>query len=897
MTPQPPRVAEWLIRRSIVWRDRDSVLGDLREEFVARSSAESPRAAAAWYWRQVRQSLGPNVRRRVRDVMPSDQTPDAPRRLVGLGLDVRYAIRSLRASPGLTAVALLVLTLGIGAMTAIFSIVDAVVLRPLPYPQPDRLVALRQTTTATRPEFSSVTSQDFVDWTAQQDVFEGLAATVPGSGTDQEAPEPEALQVRRVSPNLFAVLRVGPRLGHAFTTEREVTENPYVAVISDGYWRRRFGADPNVIGRILPLDNGNWQIEGVMPPGFDEPFSESIDLWTPYVMSADERTRGQDHNNHLQVVARLKPGVTLAQARARMDQISAALASAYPDWYKRGGRALVYGLADWTIGAQVRSWMLMLLGAVTCVLLIACVNVANLLLARATTRGHEIGLRAALGAGQWRLTRGLLVEGVLLSAAGTALAVAAAYGVVNLLRTSLPPGVPRAAAIAVNGRVLAMALLASVVTGVTFGLVPAIVFSGEGMVASLRDSGRGGTASRARQRLRATLVVAEVALAAALAIGAGLFATSFIRLLSVKEGFDYHGVLTARAVPFETGGTAADRTTAGQLALKDLAARLRAMPGVDSVGVLGGALPLSGAFHRLPAQVPGRAEPLSGDDSADVYYVTPEYLPTMRVPMIRGRAFTDADDRADGDPVVVLNQTAARRYFGDEDPIGRTIGLPTGTTLDVFGMRTIVGIVGDERPLGPETSPRPEAYSPLAQGPYGNGYLVLRTNGDPEALVPVVKALVSSVMPKRVVPPPATLESLFGRLIAQRRFNMLLVGLFGVLAMAIAAAGLYGVMSYLVAQRTQEIGVRMALGAAPIRVIGMVLRQAVGLLATGLVLGLVLAWSAAGFLRAFLFQVSAHDLGVYAGVPVILLLAGLGAAYFPARRAARVDPLIALRSE
>jgi putative ABC transport system permease protein len=313
------------------------------------------------------------------------------------------------------------------------------------------------------------------------------------------------------------------------------------------------------------------------------------------------------------------------------------------------------------------------------------------------------------------------------------------------------------------------------------------------------------------------------------------------------------------------------------------------MPGVESVGVLAGALPFTGDFHRMIAQVPGRAAPFTGDDGPDVYRVTPGYLQTVRVPLLRGRGFTDVDDRADGEPIVLLNQTAARRYFGDEDPIGRTVGVPE--------MRTIVGIVGDERPLGPETSPRPEAYSPLAQGPRGNGYLVVRTSGDPEALIPMVKSLVSSVMPKRVMQPPATLESLFGRLIAQRRFNMQLVGLFGVLAMTIAAAGLYGVMSYVVAQRTQEIGVRIALGAAPGRVIGMVLGRALGLLGTGLLLGLVLAWSGAGFVRAFLFQVSARDLSVYASVTVILLLAGLAAAYVPARRAAHVDPLIALRNE
>jgi putative ABC transport system permease protein len=809
----------------------------------------------------------------------------------GLTLDLRYGLRSLRASPGLTTVALIVLTLGVGAMTAVYSVVDAVVIRPLPYRSPGRLVAVRQTTSARNfAVFSSVTSQDFADWSATQDVFESLAAVRPTVGfIDESGDEPVSLHARLITANLLSVLGVAPQLGRPFGSDTELRANPKVILISDTFWRRRFGADPGVVGRTLTLDNGNWQVLGVMPPGFDEPFSQSNDLWAPYLLTGQDRTRAQDHNSILQVVARLRPGVSMAQAQARMTQISGALAAAYPDWYKRGGKALVYSLADWTIGGSIRSWMLMLLGAGACVLLIACVNVANLVLARATSRGREIGIRAALGGGRWRLVRGLLVEGLLLSTTGTLLALVAGYWLLSILRDALPSGVPRAASIAMNDRVLVVAIVGAIVTGVTFGLVPAFTFSGRGMTASLRDSGRAGTAYSARQRLRATLVVMEVALATALVVGAGLFGSSFIRLLSVSEGFDYHRVLAVQVVPVSVGGTPTDRAQAGITVMESLAARLRGMSGVESVGILAGSLPFSGGFHRQDATIQGRSEPFSGDDGPDVYFATPEYFETLRIPIVRGRSFQPNDERAGAPAVVLLNQTAAGRYFGRDEAIGKQIGVPE--------IRTVIGIVGDVRPLGPETPLRPEAYSPLSQGQRGNGYIILRTTGDPLALAPTVRSLVSTTMPHRVVPAPQTLDALFGGLVAQRRFNAVLVGLFGSLALAIAAAGLYGVMSYLVAQRTQEIGIRMALGAGPVQMISMVLNRALWLVSTGLILGLGLAWTSSSVLSAFLFDVSPHEATVFGGVPLILLIVGLFAAYFPARRAALVDPLLALRQE
>jgi putative ABC transport system permease protein len=746
--------------------------------------------------------------------------------------------------------------------------------------------------------FSSVFPQDFVDWSAQQDVFAGMAATaLSGDFVDQEGPEPTAIKVNRVSSGFFTLLGIVPALGRAFSTEDEVVRDPHVTVISDAFWRRRFGADPTIVGRMLRLDNGEWQIEGVMPAEFADPFGggfrdvlgSSVDMWVPYVVPAAERIRGNDHNSYLKVIARLKPGVTVSRAQARMAQISAGLMSMYPSWYSYGGHAMVYPLANWTIGSAVKSWMLMLLGAAGCVLLIACVNVANLLLARATSRSHEIGIRAALGADRWRLARGLLVESVLLSAAGTGLATLVAYWLVGLLRAGLPPGVPRAAMIAVNGRVLWAAVAAAGTTGIGFGLFPAFAVSGPSVMGGLRASGpRTGTASPTRQRLRSVLVVGEVALAVALVVGAGLFSASFVHLMSVDIGIDYHGVLTASVVPTTSGATPQQRSAAGIQQMEDVVRRVGALPGVTAAGALAGALPFSGNVSRVSVEVPGRGE-FKGDDGPDRYFVTAGYLHALRLPLIRGRLFTETDDRAEGELLVLLNQTAARRYFGDTDPLGQAV--------EMSGQRRVLGIVGDMRPLGPETPTRPEAYAPLTQGDRAFGWIVIRSAGDPASLTAAVKAIVAGVMPHRVVPAPVLLENLFAPLVAQRRFNMLLVGLFGLLAMAIAVAGLYGVMSYLVAQRTQEIGVRIALGAAPGRVVGMMLKRALGLLATGLALGLGLAWEGASVVRSFLFEVSPHNASVYTGVTVLLLLAGLGAAYFPARRAAGVDPLVALRNE
>jgi predicted permease len=443
--------------------------------------------------------------------------------------------------------------------------------------------------------------------------------------------------------------------------------------------------------------------------------------------------------------------------------------------------------------------------------------------------------------------------------------------------------------IAVNSRVLLVTATIAVTAGLAIGLVPAFASSGRSFMQGLRAGGsRSGTASTTRQRIRSALVVGEVALAVALVVGAGLLSASFVRLISVDLGLDYRGVLTMSVTPVVTGATQPLRTAAGIRAMEDVLQRIRALPGVTEAGALAGALPFSGNTSRVGVSVAGRGD-FKGDDASDRYFVTPDYLTVMRLPLLRGRLFTESDDRTDAEPVVLLSQTAARRYFGDADALGETVNMT--------GNRRVVGIVADMRPLGPESPARPEAYAPLAQGDRPFGSIVVRCNQASPALSAQIRSVVAGVMPQRVVPQPVLLDDLFAPIIASRRFNMLLVGLFGVLALAIAAAGLYGVVSYLVTQRTQEIGVRIALGAAPARVVRMVLGRALTLVTVGVAFGLMLAWAEGGVLRSFLFQVSPHDARVYAGVAAVLLIVGLGAAYVPARRAAKVDPLVALRHD
>ena len=804
--------------------------------------------------------------------------------------DLLNAIRALRAAPAFTAVALIVLTLGIGATTAIFSVVDAVVLRNVPFDSPNRLMSVADIDT--RPqgfEGGHTTPQDFTDWRQATDVFEGLAAVTGAGGfTLREGGHPEPLRVSRTTANLLGVLRVSPQLGHFYSSDNEVDGNHKVAVISDSLWKRRFGGTVDVVGKTMTFDTGTWEVIGVMPPGFEYPIgaAKPSEMWVPYVVPESQKQRGNSRNFGLLVVGRLKDGVSITQAQQRMDAIAAAIKAANPKWAPE--RVVRVRTLHESIVGKVRPWMLMLLGAVAFVMLIACVNVANLMLARATTRSRDVGVRAALGASRWQLVRGVLVESLLLSVTGTALGVLVAYWGVEILKAALPSSLPRATHIGIDLRVLLAAAAAACATGVAFGLAPAIQLSRPDLIGVLRDNGRANTAGIVRQRLRSALVVAEVALAVVLLVGSGLFLTSFVRLTSVNIGLDHRNVLTVPVYPPFVFSDKAQREAGmarAAVLVPQVMERVRQMPGVIKVGGIANGLPLSGNWSRTGVKIPGRAQEYDDQDSVDIRNITGDYFAATGIKLLRGRALTEAD--VTGAPVVVLSEEAVKRYYGDRDPIGTTVG--------INGDHTVVGIVSSVRLGGPESEVRPEAYLPMTAKSAFGADLVIKTAGNAEAIAPAVRSAIWDIAPDLTLGDVQTFELLFERLIAQRRFNMLLLSIFGALAIIITAVGIYGVMAYVVEQRTQEIGVRMALGAQPGRVQGMVLRRAMGFVLTGLAIGTAGAYALSGAVRTFLFSVEPSDPRVYLSVAALLVAIGLLAAWIPARRAARVDPIIALR--
>jgi predicted permease len=794
--------------------------------------------------------------------------------------DVRYAARGLHRSPGFTAVVVAVLALGIGTATAIFSVVDAVVLRGLPFPDAHRIVDVSATRISDGSRPTAFAAPDALDYRALQDVFDGLAATafLPRIAL-QEGGQSELLDGARFTADLFHVLRVRPQLGRQFAPEHEVNGNHNVAVISDGLWRRRFGADPGIVGRTIALDRARVEVLGVMPPGFDYPAGDPVngDIWMPLVFSDNEKTRGGAIIPYTRLAGRLKPGVTLDQAQARMEQITRSLAAAHPGWFGDQG-ILVRPLRTTVAGGdRIRSWMLMLLAAVGCVLLLTCVNVGNLMVARATARGREGRIRAALGASRWQLARGAVVEGLLVAAIGSALGVLMASWGIGVLRAAIPTTVPLVSLAALDARVLVIAGAVTIVLGAMLGALPAFQLASRTLVRGLRAAERTQTPTAGTHRTRAVLLIAEVALAVILLVGAGLFASSFIRVMSVDLGMDYQHVVRVNV--------------SGQI-LDPVIERLSRIPGVEAVGALDQNWPFSLGGTRYSLTVAGRSVEYRDRNAVRPHWVTPGYFPVMRLPVLGGRAF-NAADTAGSAPVALLSMEAARRYFADRDPIGSDIEMGAWRA-------TVVGIVGGMRLAGPESDFAPEIYFPATQKgrPLTAPAVLVRTGPDPYRanVIPHIKTAIWSIAPTQTLAPITLAEQLVP-FIAPRRFNMVILTMFGVMGTIIAAIGIYGVMAFIVAQRTQEVGIRIALGAQPGRVRRSVLWSASRLLVAGLAIGLATAAALAGRLEGLLFQVEPRDGTVYAAASLVLLAAGLLAAYLPARRASRVDPLIALRAE
>jgi predicted permease len=801
--------------------------------------------------------------------------------------DLRYGARALRKNPGFTAVAVLTLALGVGANTAIFSVVNAVLIRPLPYENSHELVQLWGT--MPQSDTSPVSPANFLDWRGQNRVFERTAAYTGQSLNLSGAGEPERIRAARVSADLFELLRARPALGRAFLPEEDQHGGHRVVVLSHALWQRRFGGNPAVVGQTLSLSDQSYEVVGVMPPNFSFPRT-TTEMWTPIAFSPTERAMRD--TNFLSVIARLKPGVTLEQARSEMGVLARGLSGQYPDTNTEVGVKVV-SYKEQVVG-DARLSLLLLLGAVGFILLIACANVANLLLGRAAARRKEMTIRAALGASRGRVIRQLLTESVLLSLAGGGLGLLLAHWGLDLLAALQPTNIPRLAELSIDRRVLLFASALSLLTGVAFGLAPALLASKPELNDALKEGVKGTGGGSGRQRLRSLLIVSEIALSLVLLVGAGLMIKSFWRLMQVDPGFNPENTLTAVVSLPVSRYAETDRQIAF---FQQAVERVGNLPGVEAAGVTTD-IPLFGG-SSTGFDVEGRPPAAPGQrPMVEFRSVSPDYFRAMGISLVRGRTFNERD-RADAPGVVIVNETLARRYFPGADPLGKRLGLSKPTDW-----REIVGVARDTRNYGLDEEVKPEAYMPYTQsapdylsGSVSAMVLVARTASDPQGVAAAVKREVQALDSSQPVYNIKTMEQYLAESTGQRRFNMLLLAIFAGVAVLLAAVGLYGVMSYAVVQRTHEIGVRMALGARGRDVLRMIVGQGLLLTLVGVALGLAAAFALTRVIRGMLYEVSSTDPATFIAVTSLLVLVSFLACLVPARRATRVDPLIALRSE
>ncbi|HKQ04033.1 MAG TPA: ABC transporter permease [Blastocatellia bacterium] len=828
--------------------------------------------------------------------------------------DLRYGLRLLLKRPGFTFLAIITLALGIGANTAIFSVVDAVLLRPLPYPQADRLVFLWSTMIGQGVPTSGSSMPDYRDWRDRNDTLEGLGAFYYGDFSLSSAgSEPERVQGAYITPNLFDVLKVTPALGRGFMPEEDQYGRHRVVLLSYGLWQRRFAGDPGIVGREIKVGGEGFTVAGVMPRGM--PFFDNlpeVEMWRPIAFVSGDSLDTRD-NHYATLVGRLKPGVTTAQAQEQMSAIARQIEEAHAE--NKGIGAQVVAAQEQLTGDS-RTALLVLLGAVAFVLLVACVNVANLMLARAAARERELAIRASLGASRARIIRQMVIECLPFSLIGAGLGVLLALWGIDLLSALLPNSLPRYNSIAVNGRVLGFTLAVALFTVLLAGLLPALQAVKADVQAALNEGGRSGAGGGRQGRLRRLLVVAEVALALVLLIGAGLMMRSFIKLRQVDVGFSARNVLTMRiALPdakYAVPRSASDpRQPAGLTFFDQLLTRVEALPGVKSV-TAGSILPLgAGSGWGKLMSVEGRPAPPSLDQVPVVRFalISPNYFRTFGISIDQGRAFTPQDDEK-GQPVAIINETVARRFFPGEDPVGKTIWmgppehlLPADaqTPDNRFVRRLIVGVVADVKGGSLNLPPAAYVYAPLHQyrreGYTNTLMLAVETEGKPEALAAAIREQVQALDPDQPISNVRNMNELLDRALSAAKFSLLLLGLFAGVALVLAAVGIYGVMSYAVTQRTHEIGVRMALGARPADVMRMVIRQGMLLAAAGVGVGVVGAWALTRLMASLLFGVSASDPLTFALIALLLAGVALVACYLPARRATRVDPMIALRYE
>jgi predicted permease len=862
-------------------------LEDRYEQALSRGATEGEAYEAALLELKENGLLGLEIRGVERPVQ-QDPVPMGIERganIIGdLAQDLHYGVRMLVKNPSFTIVAVLALALGIGANSAIFSVVNTVLLRPLPYKNPGRLVMLWEEATHLGFPKNTPSPANFIDWRAQNTVFEAMAAMVERSFNLTGVGEPERFDGRRVSANLFDLLGVQPQLGRAFRAEED-KPGSRVVILSNGLWQHRFGGDPRVIGQALSLNGESYTVIGVMPGSFQFP-TRRDQLWVPLAFDAKEAaSRG---NHFLEVIARMKPGVTLQQAQAEMSTIAARLAQQYPEENLRVG-SVVTALQEQVVG-DIKPALLVLLGAVGFVLLIACANVANLLLARAAARQKEIALRLALGAGRSRLTRQFLTESVLLAVIGGAVGLLLSIAGLRVLKTFIPDTISQAQAISIDAKVLVFTGLVALVTGIIFGLAPAMQVSHLDINDTLKEGGRDAAGGTRGNRIRALLVIGEIAVSFVLLMGAGLLINSFMHLRNLHPGFRANHLLTMKIPLSEVKYPDKERRSPFYA---EVLRRVQALPGVQSAAVAGN-LPLTYDGDSMPIGIEGRTDP-PPDQRPDVILrvVGPGYFSTMGIPLVRGRDFSE-QDKADSARVVIVSEKTARHFWPGENPIGKR--LKPGSTSRNIPWIEIIGVVKDVRQNDFVSEPKMQMYMPYQQlNSFAPNALVVRTNVEPLSLAAAVRNAIWAVDKDQPVSNLRSMDEIVSEAVARQRFSMLLLGIFAALAMVLAAVGIYGVMSYSIAQRTREIGLRIALGAQKSDVLKMILRQGLRFVAAGLAIGLAASFVLTRVMASLLFGISATDPATFVAISLVLIAVALLASYIPAVRAMKIDPMLALR--
>jgi predicted permease len=880
-TDGPPDAWLALVRRLVPAHRREEVVGDLVELWRLRATAGT-RLRGLRFWLDAW-----SIARHTGRVPPTFTERTTTMEL--LLTDVKTALRGLRSSMGTTLLAFGILAVTIAAGTITFSVVDAVAIRPLPFAAPNELVSVQRLLKIwATPQ--SVASQDYFNWLEHTSSFTAIGASRFDSLAFDIGGVHGTAGTARVTANLFDVLGVKAAHGRLFRPGDDEPGHDDVIVLSHVFWTQHLAADPSVIGRRVPFDGHLREIVGVMPAGVSFPISafRPPDVYVPYVATTDERSPALGNREFaLYVVGRLEPYTTLAAARADLEHASTAMISAFPQAMEKDSTLVVSSLQDRVIG-QAKSWLYLVLAAVGVVLLVACVNVANPFLARTAVRVREMATRLALGASRGRLARVLLIEGTMLALVSAAAGVGVSFWGVSIAKASLPASLASTSGIAVDLRVLVVSIAVAMLCGLLFASAPAWWSSRSDLAASMR-TGNAGSVGAGRSRSFKTFLVVEMTFVSVLLVASALLVTSFIRITTADLGFDRRNVVTYSIDKPLGSMPEADQQLAAHAFLTDLFDRVRHTPGVKDAALIYNGLPLSGGSAQYSIAVPGQSNKLL----MDAHQVTPGYFSTMAIQLLRGRVFAESDTAGTA-PVAVINDVAARTVFGSDEVVGRT--------FTFRGSTTIVGVVRSVRADGPEIDVRPEIYVPIAQSPMMSrgsvrGHLVVRVNNTSNAETTAVGSAIQPLLNTPRAPMPEIVDDAFRRLTADRRFNAGVMAIFGAIAILIGAIGIYGTMAFLVAQRVREIGVRVALGATPSRVMRTVIRDASWCVLLGLVVGLASARAVSSLFTSLVFGVTPTSPSIYIGVAALLVIVGIAAALVPARRAARLDPLVALRTE